>query len=76
MNIQKAFLLTLIIAIVTLGLTLTGCEKKFSETPVPQIDPQTAEDMARDAQETAKDMAADADNATEDRQKTVEDATK
>ena len=76
MNIRKTLLWTLIIAIFTLGLTLTGCEKKSNETTAPKMDTQTAEDMTKDAQETAKDMAEDADQATEDAQKTVEEATK
>ena len=49
MNIRKALLLTLIVAIALLGLTLTGCEKK-SDHP-------TADHPSTEAVEEAVDEA-------------------
>jgi len=36
MNIRKTLLLTLIVAIVSLGLSLTGCEKKSDHPTAPE----------------------------------------
>ena len=66
MNIRKALLLTLTILITTLGLTLTGCEKKSDEPAIPGIDTEAVEDMAEDAEDAAEDMAEDAERMAED----------
>jgi hypothetical protein len=66
MNIRKALLLTLIIAIATLGLTFTGCEKKSDEPTAPKMDTPAVEDMAEDAEEAAEEMAEDAEDAAEE----------
>ena len=68
MNIRKALLLILIVAIATLGLTLTGCEKKSDQPPA---EPATPQDMV-DAAEQVKD---EANQATEDAKEAVEEAT-
>ena len=77
MNIRKALLLTLIIAIALLGLTLTGCEKK-SDHPTgdhPSADavaecPKCGEAVGSDA----CCMTKAAEDATEEAGEAVEEA--
>ena len=66
MNIRKAFLLTLIIAIAFIGLTLTGCEKKSDEPAVPTMDTEAAEDMLQDADKAIDETVDSAEKALEE----------
>jgi hypothetical protein len=59
MNIRKALLLTLIIAIASLGLTLTGCDKKSdhptasTEAVEEAVEEAAAEEIVEEAVEEA-----------------------
>ena len=84
MNIRKALLLTLVIAIASLGLTLTGCEKK-SDHPTgdhPSADavakcPKCGEAVGSEAccmTKAAEDAAGDAEKAVDEATDAVKEA--
>ena len=58
MNIRKVLLLTLIIAIASLGLTLTGCEKKSDHPSTEAVEEAVDEAAAEEVVEEAIDEAA------------------
>ena len=49
MNIRKVLLLTLIIAIASLGLTLTGCEKKSDHPTADHPSTEAVEEAVEEA---------------------------
>ena len=83
MNIRKAFLLTLIIAIAFIGLTLTGCEKK-SDEPAPSAEtasicPKCGEAVGSDAccmTKAAEEAGETAEGVKEEAEKTATELLK
>ena len=67
MNIRKTFLLVLIIAIASLGLTLNGCKKKSSPPPAsPDAAVESAANAAEDAAKAAEDAAKEAEKTAKE----------
>ena len=66
MNIRKTFLLVLIIAIASLGLTLNGCKKKSSPPASPDAAVESAANAAEDAAKAAEDAAKEAEKTAKE----------
>ena len=80
MNIRKTLLLTLVIAIASLGLTLTGCEQKSDhptgEHPATEAAPAEHPTEHPAAEETAEEAVDEAAAAAEEAVEEAADAVK